>query len=1184
MLRIVLTAVTALAATGMVAVSEAGAAIPTNWVTQASYPAPKAGPSAISCPSTSVCVMVGGTSIFRTTDSGSTWSSESVPAGVTNLDSISCATTSDCIATGLYIEFGPGPPYVQGYVISTVDSGTTWTQQQIPDAASLIGAVTCASTNVCFIGSADNLSSTFLTTTNGGGSWSTTTLPDGIASVGVGTCVSSINCWLGAQTTPGDPAVIATNNGGSTWSVQSLPSDHSASTDDDVSGISCPSATTCEATATTPGLGTSGSAFGTTDGGATWSEQTVPTNEGLNAISCLSTTTCLAVGGTSSGTILSTDDGGATWAEATGPHGIQELQDVDCTTIACTVLGSDAGDEGGSLVMTTTDAGTSWSLNVIQPGQVVLGSVACASNSTCTATGGAASTASIVTTTNSGSAWNSQAVPGIVGPLSGVSCPSTSVCEAGTGSGILGSTDGGTTWSPQAVPAGTAGLTALSCASTEACVAVGSVIDPTSQTWDGVVLVTDNGGTSWADGIAPPITSSITGVSCGSAASCVAVTGNGAVFASTNGGSTWTTGTVETDSPPSLDAVTCTSATDCVAVGNSVNGTLAVIATTDGTDWLNQSVPDTTGTLLSVSCASATVCDAVGGPNILSLGDNAWFSQQVPSGASDLTGVSCPSVDLCYAVGLDDSGGSVIAAGGATPGPAITTTVLPQAVVGSNYSSDLAATRGTSPYTWSIANGSLPDGLSLDPTTGAITGIPTASGNDSFRVEVTDSESPPRTNTASVELDVAETPTITTADFTPSTVTAGQSVTYTATVSAHTGTPTGAVNFAAGSIPLCTATLVNGTGSCATTATPVGSNPVVGYYTGDTSHTGSQSEITTITVVQSPAFTIAHPPDTAAIGQPYDYTFAALGYPAATFSLIGAPAWLSIDAITGATSGAPPGDATSFSYTVQASNPLGSVTAGPFIVTISRGSLVAPVVGMAATPDGGGYWLVDSAGGVSPHGDALSYGSMAGQPLNSPIAHIVSTPDGKGYWLVAGDGGIFSFGDAGFFGSMGGKPLNAPVVDLAPTADGNGYWLVASDGGIFAFGDAAFHGSMGGSPLNQPVVGIAPDSTTGGYWLVASDGGIFAFDSPFLGSAGNLNLNQPVNGMTVAPDNLGYWFVASDGGVFAYGDATFHGSAGGLTLNAPIVGMTVDSATGGYWLVGSDGGVFSYGTPFYGSD
>ena len=129
------------------------------------------------------------------------------------------------------------------------------------------------------------------------------------------------------------------------------------------------------------------------------------------------------------------------------------------------------------------------------------------------------------------------------------------------------------------------------------------------------------------------------------------------------------------------------------------------------------------------------------------------------------------------------------------------------------------------------------------------------------------------------------------------------------------------------------------------------------------------------------------------------------------------------------------------------------------------------------------------------------YGSMGGRPLDAPIVGMAATPSGQGYWLAAADGGIFAYGDAVFLGSMGGQHLNQPVVGIAATPTGQGYWLVAADGGIFAYGDAVFDGSTGAIHLNQPVVGIAPYGNDAGYWLVAKDGGIFAFGgAPFLGS------------------------------------------------------------------------------------
>jgi hypothetical protein len=296
------------------------------------------------------------------------------------------------------------------------------------------------------------------------------------------------------------------------------------------------------------------------------------------------------------------------------------------------------------------------------------------------------------------------------------------------------------------------------------------------------------------------------------------------------------------------------------------------------------------------------------------------------------------------------------------------------------------------------------------------------------------------------------------------------------------------------------------------------------------------------------------------------HPFASCGTAAATLSMGAADDAGSIAAVIEGTCGAPPSD-----------------------VTLSWSQLSAEVVaprmvGLATLPNGQGYWVAGSNGSVAAFGQAVNYGSMAGQALNFPIVGIASTPDGKGYWLVAADGGIFSYGDAAYHGSTGALHLVAPIVGMTATADGGGYWLVAADGGLFSFGDAPFHGSMGGKVLNQRVVGMAADPATGGYWLVAADGGIFSFDAPFFGSTGSLHLVQPIVGIEALGNGGGYRFEAADGGVFCFGQATFAGSMGGQTLAAPVTGMGADTATGGYWLVAADGGIFNFGgAPFFGS-
>ena len=67
----------------------------------------------------------------------------------------------------------------------------------------------------------------------------------------------------------------------------------------------------------------------------------------------------------------------------------------------------------------------------------------------------------------------------------------------------------------------------------------------------------------------------------------------------------------------------------------------------------------------------------------------------------------------------------------------ITTTTLPDGNLNVTYTATLAASGETTPYTWSIAGGALPTGLSLTGSTGVITGTPTVSGTFNFTARVT---------------------------------------------------------------------------------------------------------------------------------------------------------------------------------------------------------------------------------------------------------------------------------------------------------------------------------------------------------------------------------------------------------------------------------------------------------------
>ena len=85
----------------------------------------------------------------------------------------------------------------------------------------------------------------------------------------------------------------------------------------------------------------------------------------------------------------------------------------------------------------------------------------------------------------------------------------------------------------------------------------------------------------------------------------------------------------------------------------------------------------------------------------------------------------------------------------------VTTSSLGNGQQGTAYSGALAATGGTTPYSWTISSGALPAGISLNATSGALTGTPTQSGTYFFTAKVTDSGSPALTATANLSIQVA---------------------------------------------------------------------------------------------------------------------------------------------------------------------------------------------------------------------------------------------------------------------------------------------------------------------------------------------------------------------------------------------------------------------------------------------
>lgn len=144
----------------------------------------------------------------------------------------------------------------------------------------------------------------------------------------------------------------------------------------------------------------------------------------------------------------------------------------------------------------------------------------------------------------------------------------------------------------------------------------------------------------------------------------------------------------------------------------------------------------------------------------------------------------------------------------------ITTASLPKGQIQAAYQTSLAAIGGTAPYTWSLSFGSLPAGLSINGSSGAISGSPTQSGNTSFSVQVQDASTPVLTATKTMSLTVSPVSSI--LQITTASLPAGQVGTNYQIVLAGTGGTTPYTwSVGSGSLPaglsLSTAGTISGT-------------------------------------------------------------------------------------------------------------------------------------------------------------------------------------------------------------------------------------------------------------------------------------------------------------------------------------------------------------------------------------
>jgi hypothetical protein len=127
----------------------------------------------------------------------------------------------------------------------------------------------------------------------------------------------------------------------------------------------------------------------------------------------------------------------------------------------------------------------------------------------------------------------------------------------------------------------------------------------------------------------------------------------------------------------------------------------------------------------------------------------------VVSGTPTSAGSSTVTIQVTDARSIAGKG-ALTAAIVISDGSVVITTASPlaQGMLNVAFNSTLTATGGTPPYTWSVASGSLPIGITLSPA-GVISGTPTAYGTNSFIVQVADSAPTPQSATTPLVLQIS---------------------------------------------------------------------------------------------------------------------------------------------------------------------------------------------------------------------------------------------------------------------------------------------------------------------------------------------------------------------------------------------------------------------------------------------